>query len=289
MLTILSWGGIGDTFRNLSYIPHQAMFRRFGFRCKIVYHDYSHKKLEYISFPDAQRIKQLIDRCPSLTWSGEVSTPKGLRRYPVGLLKKIISLTHGNQVQHFPTDFILTEDEQKGLPCFSSKLILGIQPHLSGMKTKQWGIQNWKKYINGLLSAFRDINIFLFDTDPSVHELCFDPRIQHSLNLNIAQSSTLIKAMSAMISVDSWTKFPAMWNRVPHIIIVPNQQVEFPWLNPEKVVSQDFLGIINHPNNKIIGLSNRGKPHYTLDKISDLSVDFLHASTLELLSGIKTS
>ncbi|MEI8341870.1 MAG: hypothetical protein WCH43_10100, partial [Verrucomicrobiota bacterium] len=123
-----------------------------------------------------------------MEWKGEVDDFKGGGRILNRALRETIKLLNANTPKYFPIDLPLTEQERSSLPCRQPGFTLGIQTHLSGMKTKLWGLNNWRLYLESLLAADRQLRIFLLDNDPSVEELCVDPRIKSTRDFNIFQS-----------------------------------------------------------------------------------------------------
>lgn len=289
-ITILSWGGIGDTLRNLALVPHEALYNIFGIRCRVVYRHWKETgALLEAEPPEPEFFKTLIDRVPSLVWEGEYGEHKGYSRILNWVIRKLAKFTHGLKTPYFPFIIELTDEEKTVLPEWNPAApLIGIQTHLSGMKTKRWAIENWQTVINGLLEEQPHLRIVLIDANPQVQELCIHPQISHTCGWNIAQSIALVSRLNYLISIDSWTKYVAAWSRVPQLIIVPDQRDDYPSLTAEKLVSCEFDGIINNENNTIIGLL---KTHFgselTLPSMEDLSPEYLLERTLDALERQK--
>ena len=289
-LSIISWGGIGDTLRNLSLVPHEALFRRFGIRSRVYYvHWKKTGALAHALPPEAAFFEEIVSRCPSLRWCGEVEGHRGAGRWVNRALREAIKKLNGNTPRYFPFEIPLTESERAALPAKSSDgWTLGIQTHLSGMKTKRWGIENWRAVLEGLLCAYPDLSIRLFDSDPQVESLCTNLRIQNTRGLNICQSIHWVGECDFLISVDSWSKYVAAWQRIPQLILVPDQRSEYPGLTPQKLVHEEFAGIFGNPRNTIIGLSGPAQaPTLSLKNIAELSPEVLLQQIQKCVSALK--
>ena len=284
MLTILSWGGIGDTLRNVGVVPHQILYEKFGVRCRVVHRHWRKAGcLEHAEAPEPAFFKDLIERCPSLVWEGEVEDHRGSGRLFNRGLRDILKALHLGSPPYYPFDLHLTEAERAALPV-PSGFTIGIQTHLTGMTTKRWGLENWRRYLEALLVAQRGLSIILLDSSPEIDELCFDPRIKSTRALNIAQSIEVCRSLDLLVSIDSWSKYVATWNRIPQIIIVPDQRSEYPSLTARKLVDYEFAGIFGRPSNQIIGLAGtKRNPELTLPNLSELMPDFLAEQTLSRL------
>jgi hypothetical protein len=289
MLTILSWGGIGDTLRNISLVPHQFLYRKFGIQCRVVHKHW--KKvgcLEHAEAPEPSFFQELVNRCPSLVWGDEVDDHRGTGQVLNRGLRDVLKIIHCGSPRYYPFDIQLTQEERGNLPIAPGSFNVGIQTHLTGMKTKQWGIENWRHYLDALVAADRDLSLILLDVAPQVDALCFNDRVRNTRNLNICQSIELCRSFDLLVSVDSWSKYVAAWNHIHQIIVVPDQRAEYPSLNPRKLVRDEFAGIFNHPSNLIIGLTETiREPQLTLKDISELSPDFLAEQTLAWIQKIK--
>lgn len=287
-LVILNWGGIGDTLRHLSQIPHEAIYRRFGLRCKVVYRDWRVTgALDHAIPPDGAVYQELIGRVPSLEWKVEAGEYRGVNRVLNRLVRDAIRLWNGNRVRYFPVRFPLTPGEEAELPVRlpDTDRWFGVLTHLSGMKTKRWGAENWRGYLEALLRRYPKAQITLFDGDPAVRALCFDPRISATCSLSLAQSVTLVERLDACISIDSWLKYAAAWNQIPQVIVVPDQRAEYPHLTGDQLARCEHAGILGVAPNRLIGLEQRGShADLTLAQISDLTPEQLLEETEELLA-----
>lgn len=285
MITILSWGGIGDTLRNIGLVPHRFLHRKWGIRSRVVYLHWKRTgALEHANPPEPGFFQELVERCPSLVWGGEIEGRQRAGRIVSRALREAVKLANRNTALYFPYDFRLTEPERKMLPERAPGFLLGVQTHLSGMKTKQWGLANWHTYLDILLREANDLSILLFDHEAQVELLCCDPRIRSTRRLNIAQSIALTEQLDLLVSVDSWSKYVAASRKIPQLIVVPDQRSEYPELSAEYLVRNAFEGIFNQPRNAFIGLGGTPqRPELTLDRIADLTPQELARQTLELI------
>ncbi|MGB8355220.1 MAG: hypothetical protein WCD79_15080 [Chthoniobacteraceae bacterium] len=278
MITILSWGGIGDTLRNIGLVPHQYLFQKFGIRCRVVRRPQQPGERDC---PPVPIFQELVERSPTLLWTGAMDNPPRHQRIGNRAVREIVKLLHHNTPQYFPFNFQLTEPECAMLPARPPGFQIGIQTHLSGVPSKEWGIANWQTYLRILLAESPGIFIVLIDHEERVGELCFDPRISSTRGLNIAQSIAVAEQVNLMVSIDSWSKYVAASRKIPQLVIVPSQSE---YHNPEGLAREWFEGIFNQPSNTLIGLTGTLQhPRTTLDRIEDLSPQSLAHQTLPLI------
>jgi hypothetical protein len=279
MITILSWGGIGDTLRNIGLVPHQFLFRTFGIRSRVVR---LHSKTP--ADPPADFFRDLVEHCPSLFWGGIIYERQRVGRIVTRGMREVVKLFHHNTPRYFPYDIRLSEEEQEALPERPSGFVIGVQTHLSGMKSKQWGIENWQSYLRILLAAEGDFSIVLIDNEAEVKQLCCDPRIGSAQGLNIRQSIALVKQLNLLVSIDSWSKYVAASHKIPQLIIAPDQRSDYASLSAEYLARNSFEGIFNQPPNLVIGLSGTPlHPRLTLDRLADLAPHDLAKRTLGMV------
>ena len=280
MLTILCWGGIGDTLRNIALVPHAWLYRTFGLRCHVVHRNWHECLcLPHAGAPEPEFFEDLIRRIPSLEWRGESGEHRGLSRSLNRALRDAIRVAHLGHTPYFPFEVTLSEDEREALPARPAGFHLGLQTHLSGMRTKYWGAANWRRVIEQILTARPDCTIRLLDTAPEVDALCFDPRVTSTRALNLAQSINLIAGLDLLVSIDSWTKYVAAWQRIPQIVIVPDMTSEYVGSTAEKLANVELAGIIGVPGNVVLGIEGSA-PHrrLSLERMSDLAPETLVAA-----------
>jgi hypothetical protein len=280
MLTILCWGGIGDTLRNLALIPHERIYRTFGWRCRVVHRNWHDCLcLPHAGAPEPAFFKDLIDRIPSLEWRGESGEHTGLSRSLNRLLRDALRVWNLGRTRYYPFTVTLSEAERAALPPKAPGWHLGLQTHLSGMLTKRWALENWRAVIERILAAHPGCRISLFDTSAEVDALCFDPRITSTRGLNLAQSMNLIPRLDLLVSVDSWTKYAAAWSGLPQIVIVPDMTSEYGALTAEKLSRVEFAGILEDPKNTVLGIEGKA-PHcrLTIPRMADLEPERLFAA-----------
>lgn len=286
-VSILSWGGVGDTLRNISLVPHDLLWRRFGIRSRVVYKHWRRiGSLPRANCPGPDVIESFVWRVPSLYWAGEVENHTGAGRYVNAALRAAIKLLTGRP-RYFPFEIRLTDKERAALPAQTHKRRIAVQTHLSGMATKEWGLENWRRYLQMLLARFPDAEIHLFDTDPRIAELRIDGRIDTTERFNIMQSIVLLERCDLLVAIDSWTKYVAAWSRIPQLIIVPDQRSEYAALTADRLIAREFAGMYGEKNTDVIGLSTDARqPRFTLGSISDLDPAELLARTAALLDRL---
>jgi hypothetical protein len=71
-LTIPTWGGLGDVLREISLLPVEFAFQRFGLRTRIRHLPPGVGKFrEEAACPDAEIVRNLVMRLPAYQWAGE--------------------------------------------------------------------------------------------------------------------------------------------------------------------------------------------------------------------------
>jgi ADP-heptose:LPS heptosyltransferase len=273
--------------RNIALVPHQEIYRRTGLKCCVFYR---HWTLTHFNVstgpPDPAWFEDIVRRCPSLTWGGEVRTYAGLGRF-VNLGVRLGLRLISRSPVYFPFELRLTDEERAALPAPTGRLRVAVQTHLSGMKTKQWGVANWSRYLAALLEAEPEIEIFLFDGDERVQELCLDERIRSTSRYAIAQSIVFLQSCDLLISIDSWTKYIAAAHRIPQVLVVPDQRTEYPQLTPEKLLGVELAGIYGRADTDALGISSGPPPQLTLASIDQLTPDELLVATLRRLTSLR--
>lgn len=272
MLSIVSWGGIGDTLRNLSLVPHEFLYRNLGLRPTVSYVSWRRTGAHaHALAPEAGFFQELVDRCPSLRWVGEVEKHRGPGRMLNRALREILRCLNGGEAVYFPFTLPLTESERQSLPKLTLAPTIGIQTHLDGMHTKRWGVERWQQFLGHLQKEYPRLQIILLDAAFEVQQLCTTENISSTCELNIYQSIAMFEYFDLVLSIDSWSKYVATWKRIPQVIIVPDQRSEYPGLSAEKLAREEFSGIWRNPRNHIIGLSGTTRaPQLTLPSLADL-------------------
>ena len=230
-LTVLMYGGIGDTLRNLSILPHESIYRATGLRTTALY---KHWRLtgehQYANPPDTEFFHALADRFPSLRWGGETINHNGPGAIANRLVREALKLTHSGQPPLYPLHPALTPEEKAGLPDLSGRRVIGVQPHITGTYTKKWAIENWQLFLTRLTQEYPDATIVILETSPDARQLAPSDRFLTTNHLNLFQLLHLIRSFGLLISIDSWPKYVAAWNKIPQVIIVPDQSVQYPIL-----------------------------------------------------------
>jgi ADP-heptose:LPS heptosyltransferase len=278
-ISLLSWGGIGDTLRNISQVPHEAIYRRTGLRSRVFYTHWTRTSFNVSTGPpDPAWFRDIVERCPSLVWCGEVERYNGIGRWVNLALRRGIGLLSG-RTRYFPFVPRLSQSEHGALPPRSERRRVAVQTHLSGMRTKAWGTANWRRYLTALLSSHPAVEIFLFDADPNVSELCIDERVQTTRRFNIPQSIVFLATCDLLVSIDSWTKYIAAAHDIPQVLVVPDQRTEYPDLSPDRLLRQELDGIYGRSDTEVIGISRSASPKLTLPSLAQLTPDELLAAT----------
>jgi hypothetical protein len=282
MLKIACSGGIGDGLRNLCLVPHEAIHRGLGLRCQVVFFQIELMEgdvarpgasLLHANFPSMDLFQDLVSRCASLRWAGQMFRV-GPGIFANRALREAIKLTHGGQPRYFPFTPALNEAELAALPIPGERPLIGLQTHLAGMRTKQWGLENWRAFLARLRGALPQAHFILFDSDSAVEQLVVPGFISTTRGFNIAQSMRLIPRLDLLVSIDSWTKYIAAAHRVPQIVIVPDQRAEYPDFGPEGFVARPFAGLLRDPLITVIGL-REDPPALTLPSMAALDADVL--------------
>lgn len=286
MFKIICWGGIGDALRNLFVFPHDVIFQKFGIRTGVLFKQVKivsgpsalGAALEHAKPPDELFFQNLVKDCPSLFWDHSLTKEESHRS--LGIMTNRIVREMARMILHRDQPFFAfypsIEDvawariqQLKG-----NDRLLGIQTHLSGMKTKHWEIGNWKMFLRGLLQACPRGKLILLDTAPEVDELLFDERISSTRQWTISQSIRLVQQLDYLISVDSWSKYVAVASGIPQTIIVPDQRSEYPVLSAHQLLAHEFRGIYGRADVDVLGIE-RSPDRLTLPRMTDLSVDYL--------------
>jgi hypothetical protein len=279
LFTVLMYGGIGDTLRNLSIFPHEAIHRRTGIRTVALY---KHWRLtgehQYTNPPDTDLFQGLADRIPSLRWGGETIGHKGPGALANRLVREVVKLGHGGAPPLYPLHPQLTPEEKAALPDLKGRRVIGVQPHVTGTYTKKWGVENWRRFLALLAQSYPDAAIVILETSREGRDLALSERFLTTDHLNLFQLIELIRGFGLMISIDSWPKYVAGWNEIPQVVIVPDQTPQYPILTPDHLFGLQFASLAAHPRNRFVGLERHasGRGVYTLAKMSDLAPETLH-------------
>jgi ADP-heptose:LPS heptosyltransferase len=190
------------------------------------------------------------------------------------IIREIVKLTNGGQPRYFPFAPVLSPEEEVALPAPIDGPLFGIQTHLAGMKTKRWGMENWRVFLEGLLESDPSLRVVLLDNEAGVTKLAFSDRIVTTLGWNISQSIRLVQRLSFLLSVDSWAKYIAVANGIPQIVIVPDQRTEYPITTAEWSLQNVFPGFLDDSRVTLIGLE-QNPPRLTLPRMADLTPEEL--------------
>lgn len=269
-LTIPTWGGLGDVLREISQLPVEYLFRRWGLRCRI-----RHLPTHLGNFrpeaacPGAEVVRDLVKRLPACTWGGE-----GIPSGPVKPLVRIIR----NALEMFPSGRGLFRPEfhwepedvlPEGFDPGKGNLVL--QTHLAGLSSKRWPVENWRQVLQELRSRFPSLSLHVLD--PAGGDLAM-PGVRVYDCLSVPQAIRLVASADGLLSVDSWSKYVAAWHHIPQIILVPDQTSDYPQLTASSVWRHSFRGLQASPEVQLLGLEpkSRHEATYTLGRLENFSV-----------------
>jgi ADP-heptose:LPS heptosyltransferase len=286
MFTVLMYGGIGDTLRNLSIFPHRSIHRLTGLRTTAVY---KHWRLtgehQYANPPGTEFFQAMADRFESLRWGGETTANRGLGAYTNRLVRELVKVCHGGTPPYFPLEPKLSAVEMAELPDLGRGPVIAVQTHLLGTWTKAWGLERWQRFIALLLEQIPDARIVVIEPSQDAEKLVVAPGVITTHRLNLYQLLHLVRSFHLTISVDSWAKYAAAWNHAPQIVIVPDQRPQYPVLTADHLIQLQFAGIFGEPRNRTIGLERdgNGRGVLTLEHIDRLTPDMLLREAMEKL------
>ena len=274
---ILSWGGIGDTLRNLSQYPHAALHRRFGWQLPVVHQPWQEIGCREDALPPGPAaIRDLVERCPSLTWGG-VGTLNPLAKNLSRVARLGLLASHLGSPPLFPMQILLADTEKAGLPTLNDNFNIGVQTHLMGMPSKIWPVEKWRHFLALLRKKHPHAHIHLIEPSPRAEELLLDDRFHSYSHYHLAQSIQLVRQMSYVISVDSWVKYVAAWDRVPQSIIIPDQRADYPKLTATSLLKHEFATLKTLREVRLIGL-DRKTNQLNLPTLSEVDPEKLFSS-----------
>ena len=132
---------------------------------------------------------------------------------------------------------------------------IGVQTHLLGMPTKIWPADRWREVLRGVLELRPGAEILLFEPAAEAAGLLIDSRIIPVGGFDIAQAIWLVQeGLDCLISVDSWSKYPAAAAGIPQVIIVPDQRADYPQLTPASLWRHEFAPLHHRPEVHLLGL-----------------------------------
>lgn len=251
---ILSWGGIGDTLRNLSLIPHADFHQRFGIQVPVIHQPWQEIGCREDALPPGPAaIRDLVDRCPSLRWGG-VGTLNPLAKNLSRVVRLTLQMTNLGTPPMFPMQINLADSEKVELPMKGNQFCVGVQTHLLGMPSKIWSITKWQRFLELLRNKLPYAHIHLIEPSPLVSELLLDKHFYSHRSFHIAQSIRLVRQMNYVISVCSWVKYVAAWERIPQSIIVPRISEDYAQVNAKSLLRYDYASLKTLPEVLLVGL-----------------------------------
>jgi ADP-heptose:LPS heptosyltransferase len=268
-LPIICTGGIGDCLLTLGRIPIHFL-GILGFRFQLFYKDKEHPARKILT-PFFKNIKYVH--------YAQGSPSDGQLR----VFQKMMSLSQYYKIiwrvpirEHAPIN-----RSKK-----SSKTIL-IQTHLDGAPAKIWNIANWISLISKLNGLGYDVSIMEWDADSRAKIIDQCPFVNDVGDGNLMDLCIGISRFDLVVSIDSWTKYPAEWYKIKQIVVVPNLNNGYPnfaTITADWIARWWFHGLMNNLRVKILGLELfENKYEYTLPSLDTLSVDALLLEIQKLL------
>lgn len=273
-LQLQTWGGIGDVLREISLLPVDWWHRRTGQRVEVRHLPAEKARLhQEAASPTVSHISELITRIPALQWMGEGTVSKQAKAANRILRSGLEYFPGGNRLYRPKIEW-RHEDE---LPNHDrSRRRIVVQSHLAGLPSKRWSIENWRTVLASLETIFPDAQIHLLD--PVGKEAVQGLAIAED-QLSLPQAIRLVEEADLLIAVDSWSKYVAGWHNIPQLVIVPDQQPDYPQLTPKSVWRYSFRGLHRQSSLKLFGLQPSGlRATYTMGQMADLRPEMLIAT-----------
>jgi hypothetical protein len=289
VLTIQSWGGIGDTLRFVSQLPVERISRWLRRPVPVI-----HGAADQLGCsPDAltpppATIRGLIERCPALTWAGEGFVSRR-DHYGYRVAREWLRAMHGGRQLLFPFAVNLTDAEAEGLKQIDQRPVrIGVQSHLLGLAYKKWPLPQWKAILDGLLERFPGASILLSEPAESGADLAFAASIRHA-QLSLPQAIHAVQRLDLLVSVDSWSKYIAVWRAIPQVVIVPDPRSTYPQITAETLARHELGPVHWRSEARTVGFEMRaGCPHLTLQDIAALEPARVLAVVDDLLPQIRS-
>lgn len=157
-----------------------------------------------------------------------------------------------------------------------------LQTHLDGhhgwkgATAKIWQVENWISVIRSLHEADYGVAVMEWDAEALMQIKSKCPYVIDASKGDLCELSAQIGQYDCVVSVDSWVKYAAAWQRRRQVILVPDLRngytPDFAKINADWIAAWWFHGLMNDPNVKVIGLEKKGdKFEFTLAKLADLA------------------
>ncbi len=164
---------------------------------------------------------------------------------------------------------------------------IGIQTHLLGLPSKKWPLPQWRSFLEHLRKARPQAELHLIDPCPEVEALRFDEQIFTHQDLTLPQSIHLVRQMDYVISIDSWVKYVAAWDRIPQCVIIPDQRKDYPQLEAASLLRHEFATLAMRKEVLLIGL-DKPRKQLTLPPMSQIRSDQIVDRILSSLPPLGT-
>jgi len=161
---------------------------------------------------------------------------------------------------------------------------------LKGLSAKCWTVDAWAEVIIGLVRNYQaEIHLLEWHDSSRTQLLSCCPQVVDARQPALLQQCLHLQSMDLVISVDSWTKYPARWAQIPQIVIVPdlrrNYTSDFEQMNASRVISGWFAGIACRADTILIGIAHAGRGwEWTLPSMDDLAPEDILRSAGRLIN-----
>ena len=271
-------GGIGDCIKHLTCnFALPSLYKNYGTQIFVTYEGFGVNPEERLEKVSSAKIAELENS--GSPW-GHVLRENILEKAPflISVSSRVFnSLTcdtvnswfdaFGPQLYGKLEDLLPLELNSPPAPPLSKKYRnIGIQLS-SNEESKMWGLDNWQSLIGGILAKYKGTCIYLID------EPCKQNSINKNYNLRpgrlinaagkpLAETIDLISRLDLLIAPDSFSKYVALCNKVPSIILC----CELDYMSPSDMFRSCFLSEISYNDNfKLLGVDL--KENFTVNHI----------------------
>lgn len=268
-------GGIGDCLLAIEKLPLRPI-TKLGFKLDFYYTTPGH--------PAEPIIREFSLNLPKARW---LEQPPSLPSYRIRNLFNRFSLRP--QVPPIPGWLAPHQLPSRG------PLRILLHTHMDGhhgcesINAKVWTVEAWSEVIRLLQSQFgAEIHLIEWHEASRRSLLHTIPGIIDAVKSDLLNQCLHLQTMDLVISVDSWSKYPARWANLPQVVIVPdlrrNYVPAFKSIKAETLVRTWFSGLIDRADTILLGLERRGFSwQLTLPSIHQLTpADIIRAVKLVL-------
>ncbi len=135
-----------------------------------------------------------------------------------------------------------------------SKYNVLLQPHITGVEYKRWSVESWSEVLRSLDRD--EIHWWIVEQDAASAQILANC-VRSSTVLSGARVIDIIylaERMDFVVSVDSWMKYVARWNKIPQLILFPDPKMFVGDLATEKVISIFLPDLWRKPGVTILGI-----------------------------------